>query len=434
MDNFKTFGHRTRKALTFDNAMRTILMVHRAAVNFTKRGNPTKRVMVERKRIAIDAVVAWEALTDTGNGERLPDLDSAIRVTMPSDVAVIVRRSWGTAAAYAFACIMEELAQVQNTSDDWELRQAMTKAWARFEERRQCANQVEEGYGYDESASWQTLRDIDEMPEEAKRRMLNIAKLAGRMFDALGYVQRSAPDDSPQNVEGATVGGHLERLVASEVGLLDDSEVADMQAMKVLKQQAVERKMTGVTSKTRGPLVLCIDESGSMHDGSMGGRNTWAKACALALTRVAHAENREVVAVHFGTAVVPQPVPKGNDRAVFEMCRSFLSGGTDFTGALYASRDEVKDLEKRGYSGADVVMITDGQDGRTSTQLEVLDVYKKEGVRLWTVAVGEPVPADAPIRSEAERYTYVRDKDTLDSDVAADAMVGLKQAALNKLN
>jgi uncharacterized protein with von Willebrand factor type A (vWA) domain len=251
------------------------------------------------------------------------------------------------------------------------------------------------------------------------------------MFDAMSYTRKQVQSDDPQEVRSATTGGDVARLLPAELAKLGNSSTRDQTVMRIVKKEAAVFEMAGIRSKSRGPMVLAIDESGSMHDhGSAEGRNTWAKAAAVALTRIAWAENRAVRCVHFGTATVTQDIPRDDADALWQMARSFLSGGTCFEAALGAARIEVGDLEKSGLKGADIVLITDGEDLDHDKHNKELNHIDKAGIRLWTVSIGNELAQTVPVRARAELYIHARDVDLGDAKTAVDLAAQLKGAAM----
>lgn len=376
---------------------------------------------------------AWRALVGTLPDDYQGIVGEAVTWTMPREYAPLMRRSDSLPAAYAFVAILEELLRVDR-ADDLAVRDAARRAWDAFEQRRLQANCVEEGFGCDDSASWHTLRDvIDVQDEELTRKMLKIAQLAGRMFQSMSYTKRRVESDDPQEVRSATTGGDVDRLLPAELAKLGNGATKDVTAMKVLQKQAQIFQMRGERTKTRGPLVLALDESGSMHDhGGEMGRNTWAKAAAVALTRVAWSEGRAVRVVHFGDGTVVQEVPRDDMDALWEMARSFLSGGTSYDDALGVSRMEVGDLAKAGYVGADIVLITDGEEHSHDEHNRQINQMDRDGIRLWTVSIGGEIAEDAPVRKRAELYVHAHDVELPDAKLAAELAAQLKGAALAK--
>lgn len=387
-------------------------------------------------------VELWDSLRGSVSENSSTVIPRCIDWTMPEEYAVVIRRSAGVTTAFAFCELVKALVRVRDFQDDFEVRKALIEGWKEFEKRRQEANQVQEGFGCDNAQSWLTLRDILEdrsNDKEIVHKMLAIAELAGRLYTSFSYQHKDQPNSNPEEAVGARQGGDINRILPTELALLGDDDLGDLQAMKVVQRKATELKMQGVEAKTRGPMVVLLDESGSMHDGGMygdpgkkpfAGRNTWAKACAVALTRIAWQENRAVVAVHFAYGTEVQSVPKDDYRAMFEMARSFLSGGTCFSAALRTGLQQVGDLEAQGLSGADILMITDGVEHDYAAQNKVIDQMEAQGVRLWTVTIGESADEDHPIRKRAERYTHATDAQLKDPNTSVPLAEGLNRAAM----
>jgi len=402
-----------------------------AALEYSERDGAGAAARVECTN-AFDE--GWRALVGT-----LPEegargtIAAAIELTIPPAAIRLMRRSDSTPAAYAFGAIASELIRVADWNDDLQVRDAVRRGWLQFDLRRRQANTVEEGFGCDESASWHTLRDLTEQRDpELEALMLRVAELAGRMFTAMSYSKRRVESTDPQEVRSAAIGGDVERLLPEELAKLGCDVTREHTVMRVLQRRAGVFAMRGERTKSRGPLVIALDESGSMHDGrGVGGRNAWAKAAAVALIRIAWAENRVARVVHFGNSTVTQDVPRDDVAALWEMVRSFLSGGTSFSAALSTARAEVGDLEKAGFKGADVVLVTDGEEPRYQLHTVEINAMDAAGIDLWTVSIGNQMSADAPVRSRAKLYVHARDVDLGNDAQAAALAAELKASALN---
>jgi len=440
-DNIRTFGRMQTAPLTFAQALKFHPMILPVTQEFMAAKDPNTK-------LAVDCVVLrdlWDGLCGTADlDDDTTCIAQCVQMTIPMEHVTVIRRASGVTAAFAYCEIAKQLKSVRKLRDDFEVREAMVRAWKEFEQRRQEANQVQEGFGCDDSQSWLTLRDIGKEPdsETFKAKMLAIALLAGRMMEHFGYQKKEHPNRDPEEVSGATVGAEIDRILPTELALLADDDMQDAQAMKILQGRAPILEMEGKESKSRGPLVLAVDESGSMHDGdnswggrasgtaAFSGRNTWAKACCVALTRIAWSENRPVVCVHFGNGTEVQDIPKDDTRALFEMARSFLSGGTSFGAALGRSQVSVGDLEANGFKGADIVLITDGEDGDHAAHTREIDRMDQRGIKLWTVAIGQDIGANNPVRQRAERYTFAHDRDLKSHKTAVHLAEGLDKAAM----
>jgi hypothetical protein len=380
-----------------------------------------------KKGFKADAL--WQAIVDVNEDPKEDSFAEAVKLAMPTDAIPIVRTLSGVAAAF----VMRAAADLYDGKRDF--MKLAREVWRAFEERQKLANNVEEGYGCDKAVSWELARDISDSPEP--HRVNEIAKLAGRMYEVLSGV-RKVPTNDPHEVKGVKLGDEIERLVSEEIAALSTPGLDDMAAIRILEKRAMQFRLTGKQAKSRGPLVICIDESGSMHDDGYAGRNTWAKACAVAMTRVAHDGDRMVKVVHFGTSCVAQELAPGDAKAVLDMSRHFLSGGTDIARALYVAAQEVGNLAQAGHVGADIVMITDGEDYSHPQQEKILALVQAQGVRLWTVAIecdisgkcncGECKNKPAPLARRASELVRVGATDR------ADLVAALRSAADNTVS
>ena len=396
-----------RATLTFDEALARHKTCEQATAEFAKRqAGPD------------DARIAWDAIVDADP----PPPDSfaeAVQMTMPIDAVPVVRALAGVSAGFAF----ERMANHFESPGDYYLQ--AQAGWTEFEDRRKLANQVQEGYGCDASASWELARDINQVKDRPL--IESIALMAGRMYRAMTG-GRKVPSDEPHEVQGVKVGGEVERLLAEELTQLFDPDMSDAAAIRILEKQSQQYRMKGKMTASRGPLVIAVDESGSMHDDGHGNRNSWAKACCVALTRIAHEGNRQVVVVHFGSATAVSPLAPGDHMAVLNMTRHFLSGGTDIAKALSVGAREVGNLAQQGHVGADIVLITDGGDDNHKAIDTTLGFAQAQGVRLWTVLIEMQPDQNSPIVRRASEVIRVG------GTLRADMVAALGKAAVNTVS
>jgi uncharacterized protein with von Willebrand factor type A (vWA) domain len=137
----------------------------------------------------------------------------------------------------------------------------------------------------------------------------------------------------------------------------------------------------------RGPMLVCVDTSGSMQ----GGAEAVAKAVVLEAMRAAHAQNRACHVFAFGGAeeVVEMELPV--DRAGIESATRFLgqsfSGGTDICAPL---EKVIAQVEQERWQRADLLIATDGEFGTTPTLAARLAAVKRElGLRVQGVLIAD---------------------------------------------
>ncbi len=136
-----------------------------------------------------------------------------------------------------------------------------------------------------------------------------------------------------------------------------------------------------------GPIILCVDTSGSMQ----GGAEAVAKATVLEAVRTAHAQRR---ACHLFAFSGPDEIVErrlGLDMQGIDDLAEFLGqtfrGGTDICGPLARSLDLVQDEAMRQ---ADLLIASDGEFGATRELADRLARCKAEqGLRVQGILIGD---------------------------------------------
>lgn len=139
--------------------------------------------------------------------------------------------------------------------------------------------------------------------------------------------------------------------------------------------------------RERGPMLVCIDTSGSMR----GAPERIAKAVVLEAARTAHRERRGCRLIAFGG---PREVlehaldftPAGLD-ALLDFVGLAFDGGTDLAEPLARA---VERVHEAGWHEADLLLVSDGEFGCTRATLERLDeARERHGLRVQGVLVGD---------------------------------------------
>lgn len=372
---------------------------------------------------------AWAAATATiDNGVAMA---SAVRTTIPLSYIPLFRSFDAVPATYFVHCMSEALGEMNPSPaqlrDTFYCSQLAQRAFALFEARRQEADTVEEGFGCDRSAAWATLRKCDDKSQEGwlREKMVKIARLAGRMFQALKYEGMPKPSNDPQMVTGISGGDDVSRLIDEEVAMLNVPGANADTLSRLSDQQTLEYEMTGETLHGRGPICMVIDESGSMHDN----RQIWSKACAVALARVALAEGRRVRVVHFSTVTVIRDLDPNDADSMRELAWSHMGGGTDIETAFDEALRQTKEMAAEGAVGADIVFITDGVDQYSEDPFKQM---KKDKTDLWTISIDCDL-SKAPhayLATYATKYLHINDRQLMAQE-GVNVVGELREAALN---
>lgn len=225
-----------------------------------------------------------------------------------------------------------------------------------------------------------------------KVRELN--KLLGR-FKRLAFQRRyTRVTTEPQEVVDVTVGDDLARVLPTELAALTIPEREDEFYAKYVQKRLLCYEMRGRETFGRGPIIICVDNSGSMSMGDGGiTREMWAKALALAMAEIALKDRRTIEIVNFGSrneihkTVVEHTLPPAERvRRLIEAAETFFGGGTDFEAPLGEALD---DVDKSEFRKADVVFVTDGiADFSQAFEKRFKALKEKKGFRLHAVIIG----------------------------------------------
>ena len=370
--------------LSFDEAVQRHGMIRDCLAKLTK-GHTPNLPNDKAKQIVGYLQDAWNECIGAGSPDSA--IAAALRGIVPLDYVPLLRMRSGIPASYLIARLTDVLIDAVlkgvDIDDDMLLRGLVAEAFKAFEERRKSADTLEEGFGFDRSDAWAQMRQVEDRQGEVSHLMKQIANLAGRMYKSFEYNAIPSKCKDPQEVEGIETGGDLDRMLDDEKASIGiDPDVA----VRVSEDRANQFRMAGESTKSRGPLVVAVDESGSMHDH----REIWAKACSVALIRVALQEGRTVRMVHFSTVTDVHDVRPNEPNDMLLVAESHCGGGTDIDVAMEVALEQIGNLEKDGKEGADIVFITDGLDSYSKSHF---DKMVQMGVQLWTVAIDVDIKA-----------------------------------------
>ena len=361
-----------------------------------QRHHTVARAAAENETLAADL---WNAILGIGAAPARGSFAEAVLDTLPVEHAPLLATD-DIATAFAFDALWPAARERRTGATPFELRDVARARWAEFEKQATQAKNLSAGFGWDLAAAWTHTREV-QLAQGDMTQVERIARLAGRMYVALRGAQAGKIHGVPSEVYSVEQGNDIARLLPAEHVLLTDPAIELVGLERIASRRAAQYAVRGNTRVSKGPLVLALDESGSME----GLRNEWAKAAAVTLSRVAAHEKRPVCVVHYSTSSVVRHLAPGDSAAIVAMIRHFLGKGTAIGLALEVAVQQVRELAQRGHKGADVVLITDGVDGDIPAQVRAIDAGLALGVRLWTVAIECEISEQSPLRTKAAHHT-----------------------------
>lgn len=227
-----------------------------------------------------------------------------------------------------------------------------------------------------------------------------MADLIGRFERDFRYKRSHRVVGGMDEIVGVEVGRDVKRLLPFEFANLMHPLLKKKFYKDFVNEQLLQYEMIGHAESGKGPVIICIDASGSMG----GDRNEWARATALAVTSICHREKRAVYIIEFAGAVTGEWEfqPKGgiDPEIATDFAMSFNGGGTDITSALHRAK-KIFDTHP-SFKTADVIVITDGSDYCQEDDMELKAYFNGRGVRLMGVVIGmENTPYTDTVCDEA---------------------------------
>jgi uncharacterized protein with von Willebrand factor type A (vWA) domain len=136
------------------------------------------------------------------------------------------------------------------------------------------------------------------------------------------------------------------------------------------REEEFTNKRQKEKEEKKGPFIICVDTSGSMH----GTPETVAKTLCFALLKTAVRDNRKCYLISFSTGIETlnlTDIKNNLDKLIAFLSMSF-HGGTDASPAM---KEALRMLETEDYKKADVIVVSDfimsGFDEHTQGQIKV---------------------------------------------------------------
>jgi len=234
-------------------------------------------------------------------------------------------------------------------------------------------------------------------------RLRRIALLAGKFKRIAAQKQRAKTKHGADEIADVEVGGDLGRVLPAEMARLARSATRLAFLRDLGERQVLQYRLTGSDSLGKGPLIACLDKSGSMN----GPPDIWSTAVALALLDVAQRQRRPFALLGFDAqvksehVVMPgEPLPED---ALFVSCLGGTNIGRVLMRGLEIVREHPGALKK-----ADLVLITDGQSDTMAASM-FRQAAAELGVTTLGVGIGVEKEDLEPWCDEAHGVTRLDD-------------------------
>lgn len=289
------------------------------------------------------------------------------------------------------------------------INKAVEKAQKTVEEVVEASEALESiAFGYQPGNE---TADHTRQDGERVRRLANQLKTnpnMKRFVELVGRFRRIAANKAKQKVRHGVdeitdivQGDDLARLLPTETARLMHPLRKMAFFRDLFERSLLQYSLTGVEPKGKGPMIVCLDKSGSMS----GLPDEWATAVALALGDLAIRDGRVFAMLSFDTAILHEAVVKKGEKLPETVLNVDCNGGTDIDVA-FARAMEIIIQNPGDMNKADIVMITDGgsHQGRTKALRELA---AQHGVQSFGVAIGVNAECLKPWCDNVETVTDI---------------------------
>jgi uncharacterized protein with von Willebrand factor type A (vWA) domain len=281
---------------------------------------------------------------------------------------------------------------------------------------------LEKDPSYAKGGYQEKIELLNRLRESEKLR--KIAEWAGRYRRMALDTLREKIRRGSEAVYDIITGKDIGRLIPSEAAMLTKETTRNLFYKKFSEGNLLIYEYSGTNKKNKGPIVCCIDSSGSMS----GIPELWSKAVALGLLEIAKVQKRDMYVIHFSSSwygkdsgrLHTNNFPKEviNDLSeVIDMCEYFEGGGTLFEPPLNLAREKINESEN--FSKADIIFITDGNSAVSDEWLKSFQEWKKQkNVKIYSILIDVTANTDVVLREFSERVDKLSSINTSQDQLA----------------
>lgn len=196
--------------------------------------------------------------------------------------------------------------------------------------------------------------------------------------------QARLPQASKSEVHGTHRSDDLARLLPTELVNLEDEALETLFYARFLEQNLMTYELQGTTftsgeqleleQKRTGPVVACLDTSGSMNGTAL----LKARALLLAVSAILRQERRSLHILLFGDSGEVREfamTEENNAAGLLHFLRQGFGGGTDYETPMKRACEIIG--QDKGYEKADILMISDGDCVLSEDFIEHLQTQKR---------------------------------------------------------
>lgn len=286
--------------------------------------------------------------------------------------------------------------QFNESVDGYKVRQAARKACLNAQETIKDVEKAMTALGCGKGAGsggpGSGADDKMKLAKELQRnkKLKRVMEMAGRQLSICAEKRATMSELARNELYGVNKGDDVDWMLDEEAALLMTPELRHEFVERFAEKRLLQYELKGNEKQSKGPVVLCVDNSGSMA----GQPEELSKAVALALMEQCRKDKRAFALLHFDDGVGfrlrhTEKNPASLNQ-ILEAISFFSCGGTDFYPVLKEACQVVADESANvDMKKADIVLLTDGVApfGKDLEQ-KIMASAKKYGTQLITILIG----------------------------------------------
>jgi|APSaa5957512535_1039671.scaffolds.fasta_scaffold01580_17 uncharacterized protein with von Willebrand factor type A (vWA) domain len=286
----------------------------------------------------------------------------------------------------------ESMKTLNNFIDERERRQIDKMLDNALSETKETSDMItnwglEQDPSYSKAGYQQKLKLIERL--KSSKKLQEISKLAGRYKRLAVNSQKEKIRKGADSLYDIVTGNDLGRVLSSEAMKLRKPILKTLFMKEYLEESLLQYEYQGKERKGNGPMICCIDSSGSMG----GIPEIWAKSVAMGLLDISRQQKRSFMVIHFDASSKESLHTNTFDKngsynieEVLDMAEYFTSGGTLFEPSLDLARDKIE--QEKDFEKADIVFITDGESTIRPNWLSNFKKWKSEkNVKIQSILI-----------------------------------------------
>lgn len=236
------------------------------------------------------------------------------------------------------------------------------------------------GLGDTSSHSITSMEKMSEFYKQLKKnkKLLDIMQTAGKMKSIAVGLQKERFSGIPNEMTDINLAGKIENFLPSELLALFDDDLGAYQMSRFIENQILSREWKGYLPSGKGPIILVIDESGSMG----GIKEQYSKALALTLAYIATRQRRWCGLIAYsgggsGHRMLTLKPGLSNELIILNWMKPFISGGSNRDVPIVEMPEFYKQLNApKGKT--DLVFITDAECYLKDSEVKDFKKWKAE--------------------------------------------------------